>query len=49
MGFQFYRRINLGNGLRRNLSKSGIGASVRDKHESIGFSGFSIRTGIPGP
>lgn len=48
MGFRFYRRINLGSGLGLNLSKSGIGTSVRGKHGSIGSSGFSIRTGIPG-
>lgn len=48
MGFRFQRRINLGGGLGLNLSKSGIGASVRSKHGSIGTSGFSFRTGIPG-
>lgn len=48
MGFRFYRRINLGNGFGLNLSKSGIGTSVRSKHGSIGSSGFSIRTGIAG-
>lgn len=48
MGFRFYRRINLGSGLGLNLSKSGIGTSIRSKHGSIGSSGFSIRTGIPG-
>ncbi len=45
MGFRFYRRISLGSSLGLNLSKSGIGTSVRGKHGSIGTSGFSIRTG----
>lgn len=48
MGFRFHRRINLGNGLGLNLSRSGIGTSVRGKYGAIGSSGFSIRTGIPG-
>lgn len=48
MGFRFYRRINMGNGFGLNVSKSGVGASLRGKYGAIGSSGFSIRTGIPG-
>jgi len=48
MGFRFYRRINKGNGFGLNVSKSGVGTSVRGRYGSIGSSGFSIRTGIPG-
>lgn len=48
MGFRFQRRINLGQGFGLNLSKSGIGASTRGKYGSVGTSGFSIRSGIPG-
>ncbi|WP_111266307.1 DUF4236 domain-containing protein [Marilutibacter maris] len=48
MGFRFYRRVNLGSGFGLNMSKSGVGASMRGKHGSIGSRGFSIRTGIPG-
>ena len=48
MGFRFQRRVNLGGGTGLNLSKSGIGASVRGRHGAIGSKGFSLRTGIPG-
>jgi uncharacterized protein YegL len=48
MGFRFYRRVNLGGGVGLNLSKSGISPSYRTRYGSIGASGFSIRTGIPG-
>lgn len=48
MGFRFHRRLNLGGGAGLNVSKSGVSASVRGRHGSIGTSGFSLRTGIPG-
>lgn len=48
MGFRFHRRLNLGGGAGLNVSKSGVGASVRSRHGSIGTKGFSLRTGIPG-
>ena len=48
MGFRYQKRVNLGGGAGLNVSKSGVSGSVRTKHGSIGKSGFSIRTGIPG-
>ena len=48
MGFRFHRRINLGNGVGINVSKSGISSSLRTKYGSISSKGFSLRTGIPG-
>lgn len=48
MGFRFQRRLNLGKGLGLNVSKSGIGSSFRGRYGSIGSTGFSIRSGIPG-
>ena len=48
MGFRFYRRIPLGGGAGVNISKSGISTSFRGKFGSLGSSGFSIRTEIPG-
>lgn len=48
MGFIFQRRLNLGQGVGFNVSKSGISPSVRTKYGSMGSKGFSLRTGIPG-
>ncbi|MFC3717113.1 DUF4236 domain-containing protein [Luteimonas soli] len=48
MGFRFQRRLNLGKGLGLNVSKSGIGSSFRGRYGSIGSTGLSIRSGIPG-
>jgi len=48
MGFRYYRRMNLGNGLGLNFSKSGVSSSIRTKFGTFGSKGFSIRTGIPG-
>ncbi|MFN3530151.1 MAG: DUF4236 domain-containing protein [Bacteroidia bacterium] len=48
MSIRYQRRINMGKGLGLNLSKSGVSTSYRGKWGSIGSSGFSIRTGIPG-
>lgn len=48
MGFIFQRRLNLGQGIGFNVSKSGVSPSVRTKYGSIGSKGFSVRTGIPG-
>jgi hypothetical protein len=48
MGFRYQKRINVGNGVGLNLSKSGVSTSYRTKYGSIGPKGFSIRTGIPG-
>lgn len=48
MSFRYQRRVNIGNGLGLNLSRSGVGGSYRGKWGSIGSTGFSIRTGIPG-
>lgn len=48
MGFRYHKRINLGDGVGINVSKSGVSTSVRTKYGSIGSKGFSIRTGIPG-
>jgi len=48
MGLRYYRRVNLGNGLGLNLSKSGVSTSYRAPWGSIGTSGYSIRTGVPG-
>jgi hypothetical protein len=48
MGSRFYRRIPLGGGAGVNISKSGISTSFRGKFGSLGSSGFSIRSGIPG-
>ena len=48
MGFQFQRRINIGEGWGVNLSKSGMSLSFRSKYGSINGNGFSLRTGIPG-
>lgn len=48
MGFRYQKRVNLGEGLGINISKSGISSSYRSKYGSIGSRGFSIRTGISG-
>ncbi|MGR6088845.1 MAG: DUF4236 domain-containing protein [Arcticibacter sp.] len=48
MGFRYQKRINLGDGVGINVSKSGLSTSVRTKYGSFGSRGFSIRTGIPG-
>lgn len=48
MSFRFQRRINLGSGAGINLGKTGASGSVRGRHGSIGTSGFSLRSGIPG-
>lgn len=48
MGFRFYRRVNLGNGLGLNLSKSGVSPSIRTSSGSIGTRSFSLPTGIKG-
>ncbi|MFM8950741.1 MAG: DUF4236 domain-containing protein [Bacteroidota bacterium] len=48
MGFRFQKRINLGDGVGINVSKSGLSTSVRTKYGSFGSRGFSLRTGIPG-
>ena len=48
MSFRFNKRVNLGNGLGLNVSKSGISTSQRTKFGTIGSKGFSIKTGIPG-
>ncbi len=41
MGFRFYRRSNLGDGLGLNLSKLGIGASFRGKPRTMWKPGMS--------
>ena len=48
MSVRYQRRISLGKGLGVNLSKSGMSVSKRTPFGSIGTSGYSIRTGIPG-
>lgn len=48
MGFRFYKRIPLGGGAGVNISKSSLSTSFRGKFGSLGTSGFSIRSGIPG-
>jgi hypothetical protein len=48
MEFRFYKRIPLGGGAGVNISKSGLSTSFRGKFGSLGTSGFSIRSGIPG-
>ena len=48
MGFRFYRRVNLGNGLGLNLSKSGVSPGIRTSSGSIGTRSFSLPTGIKG-
>ena len=48
MGFRFYRRVNLGNGLGLNLSKSGVSSGIRTSSGSIGTRSFSLPTGIKG-
>lgn len=48
MPFRFWRRINLGNGMGLNVSKSGVTPSVRTRAGSLGMKGFTVRTGIPG-
>ena len=48
MGFRFYKRVNYGDGLGLNVSKSGISPSIRTSLGSFGSKGFSIRTGISG-
>ncbi len=48
MGFRFYKRIPLGGGAGVNISKSALSTSFRGKYGSLGTSGFSIRSGIPG-
>lgn len=48
MGFRFQRRINLGGGWGLNTSGTSASMSYRSRHGSIGTSGFSLRTGIPG-
>ena len=48
MGLRFYKRVNYGDGLGLNVSKSGISPSIRSSLGSFGARGYSIRTGIPG-
>jgi len=48
MGLRFYKRVNYGDGVGLNVSKSGISPSIRTSLGSFGARGFSIRTGIPG-
>ena len=48
MSIRYQRRISLGKGLGVNLSKSGMSVSQRTPFGSIGTSGYSIRTGVPG-
>lgn len=48
MSLRYQKRVNLGNGLGLNLSKTGFSSSYRSKYGSIGSRGYSIRTGIPG-
>jgi hypothetical protein len=48
MSWRVQRRINLGNGVGLNVSKTGISPSLRTRYGAIGPKGFSIRTGIPG-
>ena len=48
MGFRFYKRVNYGDGVGLNVSKSGLSPSIRTSLGSFGSRGFSIRTGIPG-
>src|SRR5262245_29625734 len=47
MGFRFQRRLNLTRGMGLNISKSGVSASFRTPFGTVGFQGFSVRTGIP--
>jgi hypothetical protein len=49
MGFRFQRRINLGGGVRLNLSKSGVGMSVGTKGLRVGTGprGNYTSVGIP--
>jgi hypothetical protein len=48
MGIRYYRRVNYGDGLGLNISKSGVSPSIRTNLGSFGSKAFSIRTGIPG-
>lgn len=48
MSLRYQKRVNLGKGVGLNLSRSGISSSYRGRWGSIGSTGFSIRTGIPG-
>lgn len=50
MGFNFRKSINLGSGIRINLSKSGIGASVGVKGARIGTGprGTRVTGSLPG-
>ncbi len=50
MGFRFRRIVNLGGGLRLNLSKSGVGISggARGARTGIGPRGIRTALGIPG-
>jgi len=48
MGLRFYKRVNYGDGVGLNVSKSGISPSIRTSLGSFGARGYSIRTGIPG-
>ena len=48
MGFRVQKRVGSNRGLGINVSKSGFSPSYRSKRGSIGFKGFSIKTGIPG-
>lgn len=48
MGFRIQKRINLGNGLGINISKSGISPSLRTKRGTISPKSISINTGIKG-
>ena len=48
MAFRYFRRINVGNGLGLNVSKSGVSTSVRTRFGSFGSKGYSIKSGITG-
>jgi len=48
MGFRYQKRVNLGDGVGINVSKTGISTSYRTKYGSISPKGFTLKTGIPG-
>ncbi len=50
MGFRFLRSFRLLPGIRLNLSKSGISASlgIRDAHVTVGPRGTTTSVGLPG-
>ncbi|RZJ69812.1 hypothetical protein [Flavobacterium sp.] len=48
MGLRYYKRFGSTKGLGFTISNLGISSSYRTRYGTLGASGFSLKTGIPG-